>query len=139
MKRILDRVSIVRSAAAGVIVVFLTMGFDMMVDPRHPHSLWFLLFNDLLLGLAVAIMVLIYEQRRRRDLAAKLTVIAEMNHRVRNALQVIQYSAYATREKEHIAIIGESVSKIESALTDILEGRSRKASPSAAKAAGAKP
>lgn len=137
MTRILDRRSIARSAGAGAIMVFLTMAFDLMVDPRHPHGLWFLLFNDVLIGIAVAIIVLIYEQRRRRDLAAKLSVIAEMNHRVRNELEVIQYSAYTTKEKQHMEIIGESVSRIEAALTDILESRRKK--PPRTRTAGAKP
>ncbi len=126
MTRVLDRLSVARSAAAGAIVVFLTMAFDVMIDPRHPHGLWFLLFNDILIGIAVAIIVLVYEQRRRRELAAKLTVIAELNHRIRNELEVIHYSAYATKEKEHIAMIAESVSKIEAALAEILEGRKPK-------------
>ncbi len=114
---------IARSATAGATMAFLTMAYDMMVDPRHPHSLWFFLFSDVLIGIAVAIIVLVYEQRRRRELAAKLAVIAEMNHRVRNALEVIQYSAYATHEKQHIAMIGESVAKIETALNEILPSR----------------
>ena len=135
MTRILDRRSIARSAAAGVVMVFLTMAFDIMVDPRHPHGLWFLLFNDLLIGIAVAIIVLIYEQRRRRELAAKLFVISEMNHRVRNQLEIIQYASYTAKEKEHVAVIGESVSKIESALTEIL-GESR---PKPKRVPGAKP
>ena len=135
MTRVLDRRSIARSAAAGAIVVFLTMAFDAMVDPHHPHGLWFLLFNDVLIGIAVAIIVLVYEQRRRRELAAKLNVIAELNHRIRNQLEVIQYSAYTTKEKEHIAMIAESVSKIEAALAEILEGRREK--PPRTRSAGA--
>ncbi len=129
MTRVFDRRSVARSAAAGAIMVFLTMAFDVMVDPRHPHGLWFLLFNDVLIGIAVAIVVLVYEQRRRRELAAKLKVIAELNHRIRNELEVIQYSAYTTKEKEHIAMIAESVSKIESALSEILEGRKKNERP----------
>jgi hypothetical protein len=135
MTRMLDRRSIARSAAAGAIMVFLTMAFDVMVDPGHPHGLWFLLFNDVLIGIAVAIIVLIYEQRRRRELAAKLTVIAELNHRIRNQLEIIQYSAYTTKEREHIAMIAESVSNIETSLSEILEGRRQK--PPRTRSAGA--
>ncbi len=123
MIRPLDRRSIALSVAVGVIVVLLTMAFDLLVDVFHPHGFWIFLVDDVLMGVVCAVIVLLYEQRRRRELAAKLAVIAEMNHRVRNALEVIQYSAYATHEKQHIAMIGESIAKIEAALNEILERR----------------
>ena len=126
MSRALDRRSIALSVAVGGVVVLLTLAFDLLIDLLHPHGLWFLLLNDVAIGIVCAVIVLLYEQRRRRELAAKLNVIAEMNHRVRNELEVIQYSAYTTKEKEHMQIIGESVSKIETALTEILEGRRKK-------------
>lgn len=124
----IDARTIGLSATVGVLVVLLTMAFDLMVDVFHPHGFWIFLVDDVLMGVVCAVIVLLYEQRRRRELAAKLNVVAEMNHRVRNALQVIQYSAHATQEKQHIAIIGESVSRIEAALREILEGRRPKGS-----------
>jgi hypothetical protein len=136
VNRPLDRRTIARSAAVGGIVVFLTLLFDLMVDLLHPHGLWYLLLNDVLIGIVCALIVLVYEQRRRRELAAKLNVIAEMNHRVRNQLEIIQYSAYTTKEKEHMAMIGESVSKIEAALIDILEVGRKK--PPRTRTSGAK-
>lgn len=126
MTRPLDRHAIALSASVGVIVVLLTMAFDFAIDLFHPHGFLVFLVDDVLMGVVCAVIVLLYEQRRRGELAAKLSVIAEMNHRVRNALEVIQYSAYATHEKQHIAIIGESVAKIEAALNEILEPRKSK-------------
>ncbi len=122
----IDKRTIAFSAAVGALVVLLTMGFDLVVDLLHPHGFWLYLLDDVLMGIVCGVIVLLYEQRRRRELAAKLNVIAELNHRVRNALEVIQYSAYATREEQHIATIGESVSQIEAALSEILEGRRTK-------------
>ena len=125
------------SVAVGGVVVLLTMGFDLLVDILHPHGFWIFLLDDVLMGVVCAVIVLLYEQRRRRELAAKLNVIAEMNHRVRNALEVIQYSAYATQEKQHIATIGESVARIEAALREILEGRRPKSPPDPKRPPGA--
>ena len=133
----LDPRTVGLSVAVGGLVVLLTMGFDLLVDIFHPHGFWVFLVDDVLMGVVCAVIVLLYEQRRRRELAAKLNVIAEMNHRVRNALEVIQYSAYATQEKQHIATIGESVSKIEAALREILEGRRPKGPPKQERAPGA--
>ncbi len=116
------------SVAVGGVVVLLTMAFDLLVDIVHPHGFWIFLLDDVLMGVVCAVIVLLYEQRRRRELAARLNVVAELNHRVRNALQVIQYSAHATQEKQHIAVIGESVARIEAALREILEGRRPKGS-----------
>lgn len=136
MSASLDRRTIAFSAAVGAVVVLLTMAFDLVLDLMHPHGFWLVLLDDVLMGIVCAVIVLLYEQRRRRELAAKLNVIAEMNHRVRNQLEVIQYSAYATREKEHMAIIGESVSRIEAALREILEGRRAKEPASKARGPG---
>ncbi len=122
-RRVINVRTIAISIAVGIIVVLLSAVLDFVVDRYHPHGFWLFLLDDVVMGLICALIVLLYEQRRRRELAAKLGVIAELNHRIRNQLEVIQYSAYTTKEKEHIAMIAESVSNIESALSEILEGR----------------
>ncbi len=127
--------TIALSVAVGIMVVLLSALLDAIVDHYHPHGFWLFLLDDVVMGLTCAVIVLLYEQRRRRELAAKLSVIAEMNHRVRNQLEVIQYSAYAANGKENVAMIGESVSKIEAALSEILEGG--KKMPPRARSAGA--
>ena len=65
----------------------------------------------------------IYQRRQNRYLAQRLEVIADMNHHVRNDLQVIQYSAYMTRNKEHIQRIEQSLGRIDWALREVLTGK----------------
>jgi hypothetical protein len=58
--------------------------------------------------------------RSRQHALARLRVIAEVNHHVRNALEVISLSAYITRDEEAIRRIMEGVNRIDWALREIL-------------------
>lgn len=58
-------------------------------------------------------------QQRRRGLRQRLEVIADMNHHVRNALQVISLSAVG-EDKNQIAAVRESVNRIQWALRELL-------------------
>jgi hypothetical protein len=59
-----------------------------------------------------------YKARQRT--LARLQVIAELNHHVRNALEVISLSAYITHDEEAIRRIMEGVNRIDWALREIL-------------------
>lgn len=83
----------------------------------------FTLLDAAALGLITGVIVWIYQRRQNRYLAEKLEVIADMNHHVRNDLQVIQYSAYMTRDKQHIQRIEESLGRIDWALREVLTGK----------------
>lgn len=120
------RSTLLLAAATAALVLVITTASDVILEHAQPSSFWAYLLDDLLMSALAGLLVWFYERRRLRELAKKLFVIAEMNHRVRNELEVIQYSAYTTKEKEHMAIIGESVAKIEAALTEILEPRKKK-------------
>lgn len=56
----------------------------------------------------------------RQHALARLQVISEVNHHVRNALEVISLSAYITRDEEAIRRIMEGVNRIDWALREIL-------------------
>lgn len=58
--------------------------------------------------------------RARQHALARLQIIAEVNHHVRNALEVISLSAYITRDEEAICRIMEGVNRIDWALREIL-------------------
>jgi hypothetical protein len=62
--------------------------------------------------------------KARQYAMARLQVIAELNHHVRNALEVISLSAYITRDEEAIRRIMEGVNRIDWALREILPGES---------------
>lgn len=75
--------------------------------------------SALILGLLVWKLLHNAYRARQRTLA-RLQVIAELNHHVRNALEVISLSAYITRDEEAIRRIMEGVNRIDWALREIL-------------------
>src|SRR5262245_2328878 len=84
-------------------------------------------FNALVDNLAgsviVGLLVLYYEERRRRGLMERLQTIALMNHHVRNALQAITYSPYSPDRDQQLQIVSESIQRIDWALKEILPGK----------------
>ncbi len=88
---------------------------------HHPSTFGSL--DDLAVGIVSALVVFAYEQRRYRALMRRLEMIASMNHHVRNALQAIAYSPYATQEQQ-ITVIRDSVARIQWALDEVLPGES---------------
>jgi len=75
--------------------------------------------SALILGMLAA-KLLHSAYRARQHALARLHVIAEVNHHVRNALEVILLSAYVTRDEEAIRRIMEGVNRIDWALREIL-------------------
>jgi hypothetical protein len=75
--------------------------------------------SALILGLLVA-KLLQNAYRARQQAEARLRVIAEVNHHVRNALELISLSAYITRDEEAIRRISEGVNRIDWALREVL-------------------
>lgn len=61
------------------------------------------------------------ERLRRKVVEERLNTIAEMNHHIRNALQVITYATVADNE-ESVQMIRNSVERIEWALREVLPG-----------------
>lgn len=95
---------------------------DVYVVTSHPHRI-FAAFDAIILGTLTGAVAWFYQRRQNRFLMQRLTVIADMNHHVRNDLQVIQYSAYMTRDKEHIQRIEQSLGRIDWALREVLTGK----------------
>jgi len=82
------------------------------------------LLSDLVTGALAAALVLVLSERaaqRERLVNARLQVIAEMNHHIRNALQVIQFHSAANPANEAAARqVKESIERIQWALREIL-------------------
>ena len=68
----------------------------------------------LLVGVAVWVALLVKSERRQR-LRKDLERIGELNHEIRNALQVIRYSHFDA-DGQHQAMVIESVERIDAAL-----------------------
>lgn len=87
------------------------------------------LIDDLLVGIVAGAMVFAYERHQHKLVLARMRVIAEMNHHVRNALQPIIYSPYLKEQAEQIRTIQEGTRRIEWALRQVLPGEVEPAPP----------
>ncbi len=119
-----------RSAASSGLLVALAVGvltfFSDVVLLSVTYSMTLLVVDSILLGAMAGAVAWMYEQRHKRITAAKLETVAQMNHLVRNDLEIIQYSAYATQNPEHIQRINDCLRHIEWALREVLPGNPQK-------------
>ena len=76
------------------------------------------------LAVAAGSIALWYERLRMRDILEKLIVVREMNHHVRNALQVVTLAASAHHE-DLAKMVLDAVARIEWALKSAARKRSR--------------
>jgi hypothetical protein len=65
-------------------------------------------------------------QHRRRKVLEDMRVVSELNHHVRNALQVIQYASRVPEAKQQVQIIDESVERIDATLRELFPTIDRK-------------
>jgi hypothetical protein len=62
------------------------------------------------------------ERLRRNVIHERLHTIAEMNHHIRNSLQIITYASATRQDAESVDLIRTSVERIEWALREVLPG-----------------
>lgn len=111
------------SVFAGLVMFVIGVGMDMLVVHEGETRLIAFGFSDALAAAVAGFLVyrlLKFEQERRERLRQKLAVVADMNHHVRNALQVISFHAYSNADREQIDAIKESMERIQWALKEIL-------------------
>ena len=78
--------------------------------------------DDVCGGAIAGSLILWFERARARRLRERLQTIRLMNHHVRNALQVIAYSANLPPDPNRISQISDAVKRIEWALREVLPG-----------------
>ena len=111
------------SVVAALIVFVIGAAVDMVVLHEHDSRLTASEVSDVLGGCiagALIFRLLQYERERRARLRQKLIVIADMNHHVRNALQVISLHTYSSADQQQIEAVRESMRRIQWALKEIL-------------------
>src|SRR3954454_19076576 len=82
-----------------------------------------LLISNALVGAAAAALVVVLAVRgkqRANFVSSRMRVIAEMNHHIRNALQVIQYTAQGTHSETEMKAISQAVQRITWTLRELL-------------------
>jgi type VI protein secretion system component VasK len=60
------------------------------------------------------------ERERRQFVRERLRTISEMNHHIRNALQVISYYSEKQQDQKVVETLGQAVNRIEWALSEVL-------------------
>jgi hypothetical protein len=111
------------AAIAGLAVFVIGVGLDVALLREHEPQRVTVEISDALGGLvagALAFRLLLYERERRARLRQRIAVIADMNHHVRNALQVISFHAYTSADKEQVEAVKESMERIQWALKEVL-------------------
>jgi hypothetical protein len=108
-----------------LLVWIVGFGFDRLLARDGIARVDILLTSNALTGIVAGFLffsLINYERLRRKLLQERLATIAEMNHHIRNALQVITYAATAADNEESVELIRNSVERIEWALREVLPG-----------------
>lgn len=109
-----------------VLLVWLVgFGFDRLLARDGVTRLDILLTSNALTGIVAGFLfysLINVERVRRNALRERLRTIAEMNHHIRNALQVITYATATQKNTESMELIRSSVERIEWALREVLPG-----------------
>lgn len=110
-------------------VVFLVCavgyGFDHLLAKDGVTRTDILIVSNALTGVVAGLLFYTLsnnELQRRHLISERLRTIAEMNHHIRNALQVITYASAAQNQTDSVDMIRSSVERIEWALREVLPG-----------------
>jgi hypothetical protein len=125
---------VVLSVCVMLLVWTVGFGFDRWLARDGVTRTDILLTSNFLTGLVAGSLFFSlnnYERLRRNLVRDRLRTIAEMNHHIRNALQVITYATASTPQSGSVELIRSSVERIEWALREVLPGHvtSLEASP----------
>jgi hypothetical protein len=110
------------SAFAGFAVFGTAAMWEWIAELEGWSLLPMALVSDVIAGTLAGIfifMVLRNIRERRLVMLRRLTAIREMNHQIRNALELIQLSAYSTQHQQAIATITNAVDRIQWTLREI--------------------
>jgi hypothetical protein len=108
-----------------LVVGALGLAFDWLLVKEGVRRLDVMVLSNGLTGVAVGLLYLQLsriERERRAQVQQRLRTIAEMNHHIRNALQIIAYANATTERAQSMELIRQSVERIEWALREVLPG-----------------
>lgn len=113
--------SLLKSALALIVVSLSSYVLEVTLHRDGVRSADLLLASSLVVGLvaaALVYMLAVREQRRQAYVECRLRVIADMNHHIRNALQVITFYS-RSGAKQQLSMV-EAVERIQWALKEVL-------------------
>lgn len=97
--------------------------FDRLLLREGVSRLDLMVISNLLTGLVAGglfVQIIQRERERRAIVRQRLQIIADMNHHIRNALQVISFFAYKEQDQQTLEMVRSSVDRIQWALKEIL-------------------
>lgn len=124
----LNPAKIVRTSAFVAIIVGVLAGLGMLalqvsLDHALGHPQRTLLYSDIFMGAVTAFVTGLglrhYQTHMRAD-RARMRMVAEMNHHVRNALTAISLSVYAKNDPQLEQTTREAIQRIDWALREVL-------------------
>lgn len=102
-------------------VAVLVIGYSSDIWLSRPHASEFIeLSDDLVLAIVVGVAGNWWLKKRNRQMIEKLRRMANINHLIRNELEVILYSAHAAENAANVKHIEQSVSQISWILRELL-------------------
>ena len=104
-------------------VFFINSGLDIVLVKEHEPLRMTVELSDALSAAiigALSFKLFRYYQAQRRRLRERLEIIADMNHHVRNALQVITFTTASNADQQELETIRHSVNRIQWALRELL-------------------
>jgi hypothetical protein len=113
--------SVAKSLAALIVVALSSYVLEVRLHGEGVPSRDLILLSNLLVGIVAAILVYVLsirERQRQTYVECRLRVIADMNHHIRNALQVISF--YSRNGEKHEVGVAEAVERIQWALREVL-------------------
>ncbi len=115
---------VLATAAIFAVLMFLSsMALDWILLYEHESRLVTIATSDALAGLIAGLLIfklLSFERERRLRMEERLHTIGDMNHHIRNALQVIAFSVHSASNRKELEEITEAVNRIQWALREVL-------------------
>jgi hypothetical protein len=109
----------------GIAVAVAAMAFDRMLIHEGVPRWDLMAISNGLTGLVAGALfwkARSMERARREFVRERLHTISEMNHHIRNALQVISFYCYREQDAQTLEMLRKAVNRIEWALKEVLPG-----------------
>ena len=106
-----------------IVVSIVGIAFDLMLVHEGVPRYDLMAVADLLTGIVAGAFfwqARRRERERRQFVRERLRTISEMNHHIRNALQVISFYSEKQQDQETVDMLGKAVNRIEWALSEVL-------------------
>jgi hypothetical protein len=114
--------AVLLAAFSAVLIFLVSLGADILMLRDHQPARLTVEISDAISAVVIGLLsykLFRLQQQRRENVRHRVEVIADMNHHVRNALQVISLTTHGSSTEE-IRTIRDSVNRIQWALRELL-------------------